>query len=470
MNPMTVDQVYQGLIRMPATSPPVSVSSGGSKGSSGLGSSASSTSTGGVGIVNGSSLVTNGGDGNPGPPISGTGGGGGSGGGPGSMLSMAPGEQLSRTNLYIRGLPQNTSDKDLLALCGSYGTIISTKAILDKNTNKCKGYGFVDFESPHAAETAVKQLQARGIQAQMAKQQQEQDPTNLYIANLPPYMAEQELEQMLLPYGTVISTRILRDGNHQPRGVGFARMDSKEKCDMIIQAFNGKIIPGSKESLLVKFADGGNKKKNQYKTDGGRGGWRDNQSEQLQLHYADQSVAQNGVSGQQLMQSMAAAGYHPHHHHQRVPHSAAQLQSTYQPTAIQASSPWMHPAATQYLVQSPHASHMQTQMALASGQTMDPNTAALHFSALMPQLSAQMSQLQLSGASYMTGAPIAAAYTGALRPIYPQSPHYIQPVAMPDTTDNGRRSGTSSVGPQDGTGNGHSYPSVPQPVYSQQPK
>ena len=31
------------------------------------------------------------------------------------------------------------------------------------------GYGFVDFESPHAAEMAVKALQAQGVQAQMAK-------------------------------------------------------------------------------------------------------------------------------------------------------------------------------------------------------------------------------------------------------------------------------------------------------------
>lgn len=31
------------------------------------------------------------------------------------------------------------------------------------------GYGFVDFESPAAAEGAVKALQAKGIQAQMAK-------------------------------------------------------------------------------------------------------------------------------------------------------------------------------------------------------------------------------------------------------------------------------------------------------------
>ena len=31
------------------------------------------------------------------------------------------------------------------------------------------GYGFVDFESTEAAEMAVKALQSRGIQAQMAK-------------------------------------------------------------------------------------------------------------------------------------------------------------------------------------------------------------------------------------------------------------------------------------------------------------
>lgn len=57
----------------------------------------------------------------------------------------------------------------VFASVSRYGTIISTKAILDKNTNKCKGYGFVDFESPQAAESAVKALQLQGIQAQMAK-------------------------------------------------------------------------------------------------------------------------------------------------------------------------------------------------------------------------------------------------------------------------------------------------------------
>nr|KAF6335703.1 RNA binding motif single stranded interacting protein 3 [Pipistrellus kuhlii] len=49
------------------------------------------------------------------------------------------GEQLSKTNLYIRGLPPGTTDQDLIKLCQPYGKIVSTKAILDKNTNQCKG-------------------------------------------------------------------------------------------------------------------------------------------------------------------------------------------------------------------------------------------------------------------------------------------------------------------------------------------
>uniref|UniRef100_A0A4W5L154 RNA binding motif single stranded interacting protein 1 n=1 Tax=Hucho hucho TaxID=62062 RepID=A0A4W5L154_9TELE len=158
-----------------------------------------------------------------------------------SSSSTAGWEQLSKTNLYIRGLPPATTDHDLVKLCQPYGKIVSTKAILDKTTNKCKGYGFVDFDSPAAAQKAVTALKTSGVQAQMAKQQ-EQDPTNLYISNLPLSMDEQELENMLKPFGQVISTRILRDSNGASRGVGFARMESTDKCDAVISHFNGKFI------------------------------------------------------------------------------------------------------------------------------------------------------------------------------------------------------------------------------------
>lgn len=63
----------------------------------------------------------------------------------------------------------------------------------------------------------------------MAKQQ-EQDPTNLYISNFPLSMDEQTLEGMLKPFGQFISTWIIWDTSGTRRGVGFARMESTEKC------------------------------------------------------------------------------------------------------------------------------------------------------------------------------------------------------------------------------------------------
>uniref|UniRef100_A0A8C4Q2V1 RNA binding motif, single stranded interacting protein n=1 Tax=Eptatretus burgeri TaxID=7764 RepID=A0A8C4Q2V1_EPTBU len=140
-----------------------------------------------------------------------------------SSGSPAAIETLSKTNLYIRGLDPSTTDHDLVNLCQQYGKIVSTKAILEKSTNQCKGYGFVDFDSPSAAQKAVMCLRSAGVQAQMAKQQ-EQDPTNLYLSNLPPSVDEQELENLLKPFGHVVSTRILRDSNGTSRGVGFARL------------------------------------------------------------------------------------------------------------------------------------------------------------------------------------------------------------------------------------------------------
>uniref|UniRef100_A0A8C2JHJ2 RNA binding motif, single stranded interacting protein 1b n=1 Tax=Cyprinus carpio TaxID=7962 RepID=A0A8C2JHJ2_CYPCA len=193
-----------------------------------------------------------------------------------SSSSTAGWEQLSKTNLYIRGLLPTTTDHDLVKLCQPYGKIVSTKAILDKTTNKCKGYGFVDFDSPAAAQKAVSALKTSGVQAQMAKQQ-EQDPTNLYISNLPLTMDEQELEAMLKPFGQVVSTRILRDTNGASRGVGFARMESTEKCEAVISHFNGKYLKtpagvmAPSEPLLCKFADGGQKKRlsqNKYAQNG----------------------------------------------------------------------------------------------------------------------------------------------------------------------------------------------------------
>uniref|UniRef100_A0A665U516 RRM domain-containing protein n=1 Tax=Echeneis naucrates TaxID=173247 RepID=A0A665U516_ECHNA len=309
------------------------------------------------------------------PPSPGTTGGGGGGGGGGQGGGLV--EQLSKTNLYIRGLPPATTDQDLIKLCQPYGKIVSTKAILDKNTNQCKGYGFVDFDSPAAAQKAVASLKASGVQAQMAKQQ-EQDPTNLYISNLPVSMDEQELENMLKPFGHVISTRILRDANGLSRGVGFARMESTEKCDVVIQNFNGKFLktpPGMTapaEPLLCKFADGGQKKRQtQVKYPQNGRPWTREGESGMALTY-DPTAMQNGfysspysISTNRMIAQTSI-----------TPFIAASPVSTYQ---VQSTS-WM-----------PHQQYVMQPTVTAA---IEPSLS-LHPSSVMAPLTQQMNHLSL---------------------------------------------------------------------------
>uniref|UniRef100_A0A1Y1NLU8 Protein alan shepard n=1 Tax=Photinus pyralis TaxID=7054 RepID=A0A1Y1NLU8_PHOPY len=339
-----------------------------------------------------------------------------------SSSQSSSGEQLSKTNLYIRGLNPSTTDKDLVGLCSQYGTIISTKAILDKNTNKCKGYGFVDFESPAAAEGAVKALVAKNIQAQMAKQQ-EQDPTNLYIANLPLHFKETDVDNMLAKYGQVISTRILRDSLGVSKGVGFARMESKEKCEQIIQIFNGSPLSGSKEPLLVKFADGGNKKKNQYKNNDNSRMWRDGAEGIAPVAYDPNALAQNGVAAQHMMPA-TISNYGRHY---------GQM-----PAYAMPSTPWV----PQYVMSAPipqvddgynlAASHMGAAYK-GDGQPPrgvsvmlpSPEPTTVSYNHMIPQLTAQMGAMHLSTGSYIS-------------PSYPYYPPIIQamPVAESEHTSN----------------------------------
>ncbi|XP_050635377.1 RNA-binding motif, single-stranded-interacting protein 3 isoform X2 [Chlorocebus sabaeus] len=306
------------------------------------------------------------------------------------------GEQLSKTNLYIRGLPPGTTDQDLIKLCQPYGKIVSTKAILDKNTNQCKGYGFVDFDSPAAAQKAVASLKANGVQAQMAKQQ-EQDPTNLYISNLPISMDEQELENMLKPFGHVISTRILRDANGVSRGVGFARMESTEKCEVVIQHFNGKYlktppgIPAPSEPLLCKFADGGQKKRqNQSKyTQNGRPWPREGEAG-MALTYDPTAAIQNGFYSSPY--SIATNRMIPQT--SITPFIAASPVSTYQ---VQSTS-WM-----------PHPPYVMQPTGAVITPTMD-HPMSMQPTNMMGPLTQQMNHLSLGTTGTVCSSPCLPEY------------------------------------------------------------
>jgi cold-inducible RNA-binding protein len=57
--------------------------------------------------------------------------------------------------LFVGGLPYETNDAQLKELFAACGAVVSAKVIIDKATNKSKGFGFVEMTTDDQAKAAL---------------------------------------------------------------------------------------------------------------------------------------------------------------------------------------------------------------------------------------------------------------------------------------------------------------------------
>jgi CUG-BP- and ETR3-like factor len=84
-------------------------------------------------------------------------------------------------NLFIYHLPQEFTDTDLAIAFSSFGQVISAKIFIDKQSGLSKGFGFVSYNNPEAANTAIQamngfQLGAKRLKVQLKTQKQRTSP------------------------------------------------------------------------------------------------------------------------------------------------------------------------------------------------------------------------------------------------------------------------------------------------------
>jgi RNA recognition motif-containing protein len=60
--------------------------------------------------------------------------------------------------LYVGGLPYAYGDDDLAKLFEEFGEVTSATIIMDRETNRSKGFGFVEFGSDDAATAAIEKM------------------------------------------------------------------------------------------------------------------------------------------------------------------------------------------------------------------------------------------------------------------------------------------------------------------------
>ena len=162
------------------------------------------------------------------------------------------------------------TEEDVRNLFVTVGPIQSCKIVKDKLSQVSLGYAFINYINAEDASKAIQSLNGLPLQNKTIKVSYARPSSaniknaNLYVAYLPKTFTQGELEGLFRPYGTIITSKILIDSaTGLSRGVGFVRFDKHSEAETAMLALNGKLLPGSAQPILVKFA-------NQGKTVGGQ--------------------------------------------------------------------------------------------------------------------------------------------------------------------------------------------------------
>ncbi|XP_015518202.1 polyadenylate-binding protein 1 isoform X2 [Neodiprion pinetum] len=169
------------------------------------------------------------------------------------------------TNVYVKNFGEDMNDEKLREMFEKYGPINSHK-VMSKDDGKSRGFGFVAFEDPEAAETAVTELNGKEIlegkclyvgRAQKKAERQQElkrkfeqlkierlnryQGVNLYVKNLDDTIDDERLRKEFTPFGTITSAKVMMEEGRS-KGFGFVCFSSPEEATKAVTEMNGRIV------------------------------------------------------------------------------------------------------------------------------------------------------------------------------------------------------------------------------------
>merc|ERR1712025_731285 len=175
------------------------------------------------------------------------------------------GEKAKRfTNVYVKNFGDDLDDEKLHEIFSQFGKITSHRVMTNED-GKSKGFGFVAFEDPEAAEKAVGEYNQKEINGKMIyvgraqkrgerqaelKKKFEQikmerlnryQGVNLYIKNLDDTIDDERLRKEFSNYGTITSAKVMTEDGRS-KGFGFVCFSTPEEATRAVTEMNGRIL------------------------------------------------------------------------------------------------------------------------------------------------------------------------------------------------------------------------------------
>lgn len=163
--------------------------------------------------------------------------------------------KVGKGNIFIKNLDKSIDNKALFDTFATFGNILSCKVALDEHGNS-RGFGFVHYDSPEAAEEAIAKVNGMILNGKKCfvgyfvpkkeREKNNQQPkwTNIFIKNLPKSITEDKFKEMFSQFGQITSALLKKDEEGNSKGFGFINFASHEEARAAVDEMNGKELDG----------------------------------------------------------------------------------------------------------------------------------------------------------------------------------------------------------------------------------
>ncbi|KAL6945367.1 hypothetical protein ACO0QE_002819 [Hanseniaspora vineae] len=162
-------------------------------------------------------------------------------------------------NVFIKNLDPAIDNKALYDTFSVFGKILSCKVAVDVD-GQSKGFGFVHFEDPEAANDAIESINGMplngkelyvGLHVSRKERQAKLDDikknfTNIYIKNIPLDVTQEEFTELFSKIGPTFSCALALDDESKSKGFGFVNYEKHEDAVKAIEELNDFELKGSK--------------------------------------------------------------------------------------------------------------------------------------------------------------------------------------------------------------------------------
>jgi polyadenylate-binding protein len=159
-----------------------------------------------------------------------------------------------RPRCAAQNLDESIDTKALHDTFEAFGKIVSAKVTVGPD-GKSRGFGFIQFDTPEAAATAIEKVNGMQIENRKVfvgpfqkKAERGGDGqskfTNIFVKNMAPETDEAALKTMFDAYGPTTSIAVMRGEDGVSKGFGFVSFAEAEHAAAAVAGHNGKEVGG----------------------------------------------------------------------------------------------------------------------------------------------------------------------------------------------------------------------------------